>query len=132
MRVTASGGACLSKSTTPKKVTFVRKLGVEENTGYGAPALKVGGKLLACFPTHKSAEPDSLVVRIDFADRDELIAAAPDTYYVKDHYKDYSAVLVRLSRIDADRLCDLLRGAWRFVSNKENCAGRAGAQVRRR
>jgi len=48
----------------PKHVTLdtVRKLalelpGVEESTAYGAPAFKVGGKLLACIPTHKSAEP---------------------------------------------------------------------------
>ena len=125
------------KSTAPKKITFetVRKLGlelpgVEVSTAYGAPALKVSGKLLACIPTHKSAEPDSLVVRIDIADRDELLAAAPDTYYIKDHYKAYSAVLVRLSRIHPDALRDLLGGAWRFVKQNENRAGRA--QVRRR
>ena len=39
---------------------------------YGAPALKIKGKLLACIPTHKSAEPDSLAVRIDFDQRDAL------------------------------------------------------------
>ncbi len=70
-----------------KPVTFdtVRKLavelpGVEEGAAYGAAAFKVGGKLLACIPTHKSAEPGSLVVRSDFDDRAERIAAAPDTY----------------------------------------------------
>ena len=38
---------------------------------------------MASVPTHKSAEPGSLVIRITFA--------APDTYYIKDHYKEYSA-----------------------------------------
>jgi hypothetical protein len=40
--------------------------------------------------------------------RAELLAAAPDVYYVTDHYLAYSAVLVRLSRIKPDILRDLL------------------------
>jgi hypothetical protein len=61
----------------------VRKIGltlpgVEASTAWGAPALKVRGKLLACVPTHHSAEPGSLMVRVDFDDRAELLAAAPD------------------------------------------------------
>jgi hypothetical protein len=59
---------------------------VEESTAYGSSAFKVGGKLLACIPTNKAAEPDSLVVRIDFANRAELMAASPDVYYLPDHY----------------------------------------------
>jgi hypothetical protein len=113
------------------QITFdtVRKLarelpGVEESAAYGAPALKVRGKLLACIPTHKSAEPGSLMVRINLDDRAELLAAAPDTYYTKDHYKDYPAVLVRLSRIEPDALRDLLRGAWRFVTRRQSSVGR--------
>jgi hypothetical protein len=57
----------------------VRNIGhVEESTAYGVPALKVHGKLLACVPANRSAEPDSLVVRVDFDDRAELLAADPD------------------------------------------------------
>ena len=109
-----------------KQLTFalVRKLalelpGVEEGTVYGAPGFKAGGKMLACIPSHKSAEPGSLVVRIDFDDRAELIAAAPETYYIKDHYEKHTAVLVRLSRIEPQVLQDLLRGALRFVQRKD-------------
>ena len=75
------------------KINFdtVRKIGlmlpgVEESTAYGALALKVRGKLMACVPTHRSAEPGSLAVRVGFDDRAELLAAAPDVYYVTDHY----------------------------------------------
>src|SRR5690349_9230360 len=106
-----------------KKIDFetVRKIaaglsGVEESTMYGSPALKVRGKLLAVIPTHKSAEPNSLVVCVDFDRRAELIETAPDVYYVKDHYRDYPCVLVRLSRIHPDALPDLLGMAWRFVT----------------
>jgi len=91
-------------------------LGVEESTAYGAPALKVSGKLLACVPTHRSAEPNSLVVRVGFDDRAELLAAAPDVYYVTDHYLGYSAVLVRLSCVTPDVLRDLLGMAHKFVT----------------
>ena len=44
------------------------------------------------------------------------VAAAPDVYYVTDHYTDYSAVLVRLSRINPDVLQDLLGMAYKFVT----------------
>jgi hypothetical protein len=99
----------------------VRKIGlalpgVEESTAYGCPALKVHGKLLACVPAHRSAEPGSLVVRVDFDDRAELLAAAPDVYYLPDHYADYSAVLVRLSRASPGVLRDLLGMAYKFVT----------------
>lgn len=54
---------------------------VENSTTYGSPALKVRGKLLMCIAIHKSAEPDSLAVRVDFDHRAELLATAPDVYY---------------------------------------------------
>jgi hypothetical protein len=99
----------------------VRKIGlalpgVEESTAYGAPALKIRGKLLACVPTHRSAEPGSLAVRVGFDDRAELLAATPDVYYVTGHYLNYSAVLVRLSRVTPDVLKDLLGMAYKFVT----------------
>jgi hypothetical protein len=65
--------------------------GVEASTAYGAPALKVRGKLLLCVPTHRTAEPGSLMVRVGFDDRAELLAAAPDVYYVTNHHVGHSA-----------------------------------------
>jgi|SRR5208282_1849534 len=91
--------------------------GVEESTAYGQPALKVHGKLLACLPANRSAEPGSLAVRVDFDDRAELLAADPDVYYVTDHYVGYTAVLVRLSRVNPDVLRDLLGMAYKFVTH---------------
>ena len=100
---------------TVRKIGLVLP-GVEESTAYGSPALKVRGKLLACVPAHRWAEPGSLVVRVGFDDRAELLAAAPDVYYVTDHYLDYSAVLVRLSRITPNVLRDLIGMAHKFVT----------------
>lgn len=96
---------------------------VEESAAYGSPALKVRGKLLACIAIHKSAEPGSLVVRVDFDRRTELIETAPDVYYLTDHYVNYPSVLVRLSRIQPDALRDLLGMAWSFVT-KESSRGK--------
>jgi hypothetical protein len=90
--------------------------GVEEGTAYGSPALKVRGKLLACLPAHCSAEPGSMVVRMDFDDRAELLAEAPDVYYITEHYADFDAVLVRLSRVNRGVLGDLLAMAHKFVT----------------
>lgn len=96
--------------------------GVEESTAYGSPALKVRGKLLACLPVHRSAEPDSLVVCVDFADRAELLAAAPDVYYVTDHYLNHNSVLVRLARVTPGVLRDLLGMAHKFATAKAAAA----------
>ena len=91
---------------------------VEDGTTYGSPALKVCGKMFACLAVHKSADPGSLVVRMDFEQRELLMAADPDTYYVTAHYVNYPVVLVRLSRVHHDALKDLLLMAWRSVSIK--------------
>jgi hypothetical protein len=48
--------------------------------------------------------------------RAELLAAAPDVYYVTDHYLNYSALLVRLPRVTPDILRDLLGMAHKFVT----------------
>ena len=101
----------------------VRKIGlalpgVELGTAYGAPALKVGGKMFACMTTHKSSEPGSLAIRMSFADRDELVAGDPDVYYLTEHYEPYPCVVVRLSRVNKDALKDLLTMGRRFVSDK--------------
>ena len=91
---------------------------VEEGTMYGSPALKVHGKLLAGLPVNKSAEPGSLGICMDFERRTGLLAEAPETYYLPDHYKNHPVVLVRLSQIGIDQLRDLLKAAWRFATSQ--------------
>ena len=91
---------------------------VDVTTAWGATALKVRGRMFACMAINKAAEPNSLMVRMDFADRDALIEEDPATYYLKDHYAPYPCVLVRLSRVHADALRDLVTGAYRFIAAK--------------
>lgn len=98
----------------------LRLPGVEEGTVYGTPALKLGKRIIACIAAHKSAEPGTLAVRTDFEQRDMLIEEAPDTYYVKDHYKAYPFVLVRLSKITPEAMRDLLGAAHRLAGAAEH------------
>jgi hypothetical protein len=108
----------------------VRKVGltlpnVESATRYdGAPVLKAGGCFMAAIATHPSAERDSLVVRVDLDDRDALLEDAPDTYYITDSYRPYPVVLVRLSRVNADAVRDLLSVSWRLAMAKSRTGKR--------
>ncbi len=94
---------------------------VEESTSYGTAAFKVRGALIA----RLHQEGDALVVRADFEQRAELMAADPETYFITDHYLNYEWVLVRLARVHSDALRDLLRMAWRAPgSEKRKGSGR--------
>ena len=86
---------------------------VEVTTAWARPALKVHGRMFVCIASHKSAEPNSLVVMMAVADRDALVEDDPATYYLKKHYLNHPCVLVRLRCIRLDALRDLVAGAHR-------------------
>src|SRR3984957_9402538 len=79
-------------------------------------AFKARGKLLACKAVNRSAEPETLMVRVGAAQRDRLIAAEPDRYYLTAHYRVNESVLVRLARIDREGLQAVLQFGWEFVT----------------
>jgi hypothetical protein len=106
--------------------------GVQESTIHGAPSLKVRGKMLACPALHKSADPDSLVVRIGVSERAQLISGRPDVYYLTPHYSNYPMVLVRLSHIDRTSLRGLLERSWSFAGAKRGTTRSKPRNVRRR
>ena len=93
--------------------------GVEAATKYdGSPVLRVRGCFMAGLATHPSAEPGTLVVRVEFEERERLLEDAPQTYYVTDYYRNYPVVLVRLSQVDQDALRDLLSVSRRLTLEK--------------
>jgi hypothetical protein len=122
----------MPRGTTFKAVEAIGRTlpDVEVTTSWGQPTLKVRGKMFVCMAANKSAEPNSLVVMMDFADRDALIEDDPATYYLKEHYVNYPCVLVRLSRVLPDALHDLVTGAHRYVSAKTR--RKSGGSSRRR
>jgi len=99
---------------------FLALPGVEEATSYGTPAFKVRGKLLA----RLREDGEDLVVRVEPDDREMLIAAAPDTFHVTDHYVGYPYLLVRLSRVHREDLGRIAEQAWRSLAPKRMVAAR--------
>jgi hypothetical protein len=93
---------------------------VEEGMSYGTPGFRVGGALFLRF--HQDGE--ALVVRTDFEQREELLAANPAAYYITDHYLNYEWILVRVARVHADALRDLLRWAHKSAVAEERRAPR--------
>jgi len=86
---------------------------VEEGTSYGTPAFKLRGTLFV----RLREDGDSLVVRTTADQRDDLIDADPDTYYITDHYLNYPWILVRLSRVHPDAMRDLLHMARQLAAS---------------
>lgn len=112
------------KSAPPDAFERVKEVGlalpdVEAATRYdGSPVLKARGCFMAGLTVHPAAEPDTLVVRIGFEEREYLLEDAPDTYYLTDDHRGHPVVLVRLARIDRDALRDLLSVSWRLTVAK--------------
>jgi hypothetical protein len=89
--------------------------GVIEGTSYGTPALKVGGKLLV----RLKEDGETLVLRMDFVNRDLLLRAEPDLFFLTDHYLNYPSILLRLTRVSKPRLKELLEDSWRLVTKEK-------------
>jgi hypothetical protein len=90
--------------------------GVEVSTSYGTPALKVKGKLLA----RLKEDGDSLAVfGIGFDERDLLLEAEPEIFYLTDHYRGWPALLIRLSRASPSQTTHLLLGCWKTMVPKK-------------
>jgi hypothetical protein len=97
----------------------LRLPGAELATKYdGSPVLRVAGCFFAGIASHPSAEPDSIVVRSAFEDREWLLADAPEIYYVTDYHRGYPVVLARLAALDDAALGDLLATSWRLAREK--------------
>lgn len=123
------------------RLTFdaIREIGLalpntEEGTAWGTPVLRVNGTIFTGIPIHKSAEPNSVMFRVDVADRDLLIQEQPDVYYTAAHYESYPCVLVRFARVTRDALDDLVRMAHRYASAQKprKRPARSRTQKRRR
>ncbi len=88
---------------------------VEESRSYGTPAIRVKGKLIARL---RSEDEGGLTIRCEFLERDMLMQADPETFYVTPHYQDYEMVLINLLRVRWDTMPDIMEKAWRMVAPK--------------
>lgn len=96
---------------------------VEAGTSYGTPAFRVGKKFMA----RLWEDGEVLVVKIGFDEREILMKADPETFFITDHYQGYPSVLVRLAKVDPDALREVLELAWRFNASPRMVAARDAA-----
>src|SRR4051794_9538438 len=88
--------------------------GAEETTSYRQPCFKVNGR-----PFVNTGRVDgAIVTRAPAAERDLLISARPDVYFVTPHYEGWEAVLVRLDAVDEDELAGRIEDSYSFMQAK--------------
>ncbi len=107
------------KKHSPVTYDTVRRLAlalpdVEEGTSYGTPALKVKKKMFV----RLKEDGETIVLKTTFEEREELIAADPETYFITDHYLNYEYILVNLNKVKIEALEDLIRGSYRMAQVK--------------
>ena len=100
--------------------------GVEEGTSYGTAALKVRGNLM----TRLWEDGETLVLATTFEERDGLMADDGETYFITDHYLNYPWVLVRLKRVKAEAMRELLARAWNLAREKKSKSTKGGRKKR--
>ena len=77
-------------------------------------ALRVRGKLFVRL--HQDGQ--SLVVRVDAEERELLLSAKTETFFITDHYRDHPWILVNLATVDRPQLEAVLQNAWRLRAPK--------------
>ena len=87
--------------------------GVVESRSYGTPSIKVKRKFLARL---RSEAEGGLAIHCDLMEREMLMQAAPETFYITDHYADYPMVLINLETVLWDAMPDIVERAWRMVA----------------
>lgn len=89
--------------------------GAEEGTSYGQPSFKVNGK----FFTRLRAEDQSLVLlEVSADEREMLIEAEPETFFLTPHYKDHPSVLARMATLHPGSFRNFLERRFRKVAKK--------------
>lgn len=87
-----------------------------EGTSYGKPSFLVAGKFFA----RLRDEDDSLVLIVGSIDeRDMLLESDPKLFHITNHYRNYPAVLARMSLLDPARLRAMLERRWRAIAPKK-------------
>jgi hypothetical protein len=88
--------------------------GVEEGPCYGTPGWRVKKRFLA----RLKEDGETLVVKVGDEERDILLAADPEIFFLTPHYFGYPTVLIRLPKIRKELLREVLLRAWRRIAPK--------------
>jgi hypothetical protein len=87
---------------------------IEEAVSWGQPNLKAHGKMWCWW----SPTEDAPVFKMDRAEREFLLEADPDTFFVTPHYVPHGLVLVRPAAFDADWARARLLKSWQDMAPK--------------
>lgn len=81
-----------------------------EKIAWSMPTFRVAGKMFATLPEDET----SIAVRCPKEERDELVLAEPDKFWIADHEAQFAWVRAWLSALDdKDELRDILADSWR-------------------
>ncbi|WP_152773854.1 MmcQ/YjbR family DNA-binding protein [Streptomyces spongiae] len=81
-----------------------------EKIAWSMPTFRVAGKMFATLPEDET----SIAVRCPKEERDELVLAEPDKFWIADHEAGFAWVRVRLTALeDETELHDILADSWR-------------------
>ncbi|RMI28063.1 MmcQ/YjbR family DNA-binding protein [Nocardia stercoris] len=84
-----------------------------EQFAWGMPIFRVAGKLFLTLPEDET----SMAVRCPILDRDELVVAEPEKFWIAAHEANNAWVRVRLAALDdADELAAIVLDSWRLAA----------------
>src|SRR5205809_185596 len=85
---------------------------VVEGRSYGMPSFLLNGRFLARF---RDADTVLVLQLATLSEREVLMELDPSAFFFTEHYRNYSAVLVRLAEVAAPLLTDVVTESWRHV-----------------
>ncbi|CAM5326266.1 MmcQ/YjbR family DNA-binding protein [Streptomyces coeruleofuscus] len=81
-----------------------------EKIAWSMPTFRVAGKMFATLPEDET----SIAVRCPKEERDELVLAEPEKFWIADHEAQFAWVRARLDALeDEGELRDILADSWR-------------------
>lgn len=81
--------------------------GVRESSVRGRPRWSLSGRLVA-----RALDNASIVIRTGFAEREELLAAHPTTFFVPPRFDAHMMIVARLHDGDPAAITTALHAAW--------------------
>ena len=88
---------------------------VKERAPYGTPAFYVRRTLFA----RLLEDGDSVVVKIDYDDREHRMKADPNTFFITDRIRNYPMMIARPAAIETEVLRELLDAARQHAGGQQ-------------
>jgi hypothetical protein len=90
--------------------------GAKERLSYGSPCIFIGKKVFVRIGTR---EANTIQMNTEsFEERDHLLAADPETFFITDHFRNYKCALARTAKLDARTFREFLERRWRLIAPK--------------